>query len=166
MTVPHRALTAQQRTTIMNQQFGKQAADQAEKLFNDALTVGNFQAFTEKGVVATQEFYAKTVIAVQDNAKALTEVAETAWGSIKMLNNKIVQNLTSNVEVAFATAQAMATANSLSEIAEASDGLHPEARYASDGADERICRPVGARHSARVREDTDHRHKVVQINVF
>ena len=71
----------------MNQQFGKQAADQAEKFFNDALTVGNFQAFTEKGVVATQEFYAKTVIAVQDNAKALTEVAETAWGSIKMLNN-------------------------------------------------------------------------------
>jgi phasin family protein len=34
-----------------------------------------------------------------------------------MLNDKIVQNLTSNVEVAFATAQAMATAKSLSEIA-------------------------------------------------
>jgi hypothetical protein len=70
----------------MNQQFGKQAADQAEKLFNDALTVGNFQAFTE-GVVATQEFYAKTVTAAQDNAKALIEVAETAWGSIKMLQD-------------------------------------------------------------------------------
>ena len=101
----------------MNQQFGKQASDQAEKLFKDALTVGNVQAFTEKGVVATQEFYAKTVTAAQDNAKALTEVAETAWGSTKMLNDKIVQNLTSNVEVAFATAQAMATAKSLSEIA-------------------------------------------------
>jgi hypothetical protein len=33
-----------------------------------------------------------------------------------MLNGKIVQNLTSNVEVAFATAQAMATAKSLSEL--------------------------------------------------
>jgi hypothetical protein len=101
----------------MNQQFGKQASDQAEKLFKDALTAGNVQAFTEKGVVATQEFYAKTVTAAQDNAKALTEVAETAWGSTKMLNDKIVQNLTSNVEAAFATAQAMATAKSLSEIA-------------------------------------------------
>ena len=110
------ALTAHERRTIMNQ-HGKQASDQAEKLFKDALTVGNVQAFTEKGVVATQEFYAKTVTAAQDNAKALTEVAETAWGSTRMLNDKIVQNLTCNVEVAFATAQAMATAKSLSEIA-------------------------------------------------
>jgi hypothetical protein len=48
------ALTAHQRRTIMNQQFGKQASDQAEKLFKDALTAGNVQAFTEKGVVATR----------------------------------------------------------------------------------------------------------------
>jgi hypothetical protein len=42
----------------VNQQLGKQASDQAEKLLKDALTAGNVQAFTERGVVATQEFYA------------------------------------------------------------------------------------------------------------
>lgn len=72
---------------------------------------------SQRKVLWPREFYAKTVTAAQDNAKALTEVAETAWGSTKMLNDKIVQNLTSNVEAAFATAQAMATAKSLSEIA-------------------------------------------------
>jgi phasin family protein len=101
----------------MNQQFGKQAFDQAEKLFKDAFTAGNVQALTEKGVVASQEFYVKAAAAAQDSAKALSEVAETAWGSTKMLNEKAVQNMTSNVEAVFATAQAMATAKSLPEIA-------------------------------------------------
>jgi hypothetical protein len=101
----------------MNQQFGMQAVDEAQKLFKNAFTAGNVQALTEKGVVATQEFCAKTAATAQDNAKALTEVAETAWGSSKMLNEKIVQNLTSNVETVFATAQAMANAKSLPEIA-------------------------------------------------
>jgi hypothetical protein len=89
-----------------------------EQVFTAALEeVGSKWPSQRQGVVATQEFYAKTVTAAQDNAKALTEVAETAWGSTKMLNDKIVQNLTSNVEAAFATAQAMETAKSLSEIA-------------------------------------------------
>jgi hypothetical protein len=150
----------------MNQQLGKQASDQAEKLFKDALTVGNVQAFTEKGVVATHEFYAKTVTAAQDNAKALTEVAETAWGSTKMLNDKIVAEFDAQRRGGVRDGSGDGDRQVTVGDREASDGLHPEARYASDGADERICRPVGARHSARVREDTDHRHKVVQINLL
>ena len=44
-------------------------------------------------------------------------IADTAWGSTKLLNDKIAQNLTANVEAAFAAMQAMATAKSLPEIA-------------------------------------------------
>ena len=47
----------------------------------------------------------------------MNEIADTAWGSTKMLNEKIVQNLTANAEAAFSAAQAIATAKSLSEIA-------------------------------------------------
>jgi phasin family protein len=47
----------------------------------------------------------------------MNEIADTAWGSTKMLNEKIVQNLTANAEAAFGAAQAIATAKSLPEIA-------------------------------------------------
>jgi phasin family protein len=47
----------------------------------------------------------------------MTEIADTVWGSTKMLNEKIVQNLTANAEFVFAAAQAMACAKSLPEIA-------------------------------------------------
>jgi hypothetical protein len=101
----------------VNQQFGKQAFDQAEKLFKDARVPENLQAFAQQGVAASKEFYAKTAGAAQDGAKVMTEIADTAWGSTKMLNDKIAQNLTANVEAAFAAMQAMATAKSLPEIA-------------------------------------------------
>ena len=44
----------------MNQQFGKQAFDQADKLFKDLLGPGNFQALAEQGVAASRDFYEKT----------------------------------------------------------------------------------------------------------
>jgi phasin family protein len=47
----------------------------------------------------------------------ITEIADTAWGTTKMLNDKIVQNLTANAEAAFDAAQAIAAARSLPEIA-------------------------------------------------
>ena len=101
----------------MNQQFGKQAFDQAEKLFKDARVPENVQAIAQQGVAASKEFYAKTAAAAQDGAKVMTEIADTAWGSTKLLNEKIVQNLTANAEAAFTAAQAMATAKSLPELA-------------------------------------------------
>jgi len=70
-----------------------------------------------QGVTASQEFYTKTAAAAQDGAKVVTEIADTAWGSTKMLNEKLVQNLTANAEAAFNAAQAMATAKSLPELA-------------------------------------------------
>ncbi|HET6926249.1 MAG TPA: phasin family protein [Hyphomicrobiaceae bacterium] len=101
----------------MNQHFGKQAFDQAEKIFKDARVPENVQAVARQSVAASKEFYAKTAAAAQDGAKVITEIADTAWGSTKMLNEKIAQNVTANAEAAFSAAQAMATAKSLPEIA-------------------------------------------------
>jgi len=100
----------------MNQQFGKQAFDQAERFFKDAHVPENMQAFAQQGVAATQEMYAKTAAVAQDGAKAFTEIADTAWGSTKMLNDKVAQNVTINFEAAFEAAQKIATAKSLPEI--------------------------------------------------
>src|SRR5882672_161097 len=113
-----RQITARQpMDTTVNQQFGKQAFDQAEKLFKDARVPENVQAIAKQGVAASKELYAKTAAAAQDSAKVMTEIADTAWGSTKMLNEKIVQNVTANAEAAFSAAQAMATAKSLPEMA-------------------------------------------------
>jgi hypothetical protein len=57
----------------VNQQFGKQAFDQAEKLFKDARVPENVQAIAQQGVAASKEFYAKTAAAAQDSAKVMTE---------------------------------------------------------------------------------------------
>ena len=101
----------------VNQQFGKQAFEQAEKLFKDARLPENMQAIAQQSVAASKELYAKTAAAAQDSAKVITEIADTAWGSTKMLNERIVQNVTANAEAAFSAAQAMATAKSLPEAA-------------------------------------------------
>ena len=101
----------------MNRQFGEQAFQQAEKLFKDAHIPENVQALTQQSVAATQEIYTKTAAAAQDGARALTEIADTVWGSTKMLNEKFVQNVTANFEAAFTVAHSMATAKSLPEIA-------------------------------------------------
>jgi hypothetical protein len=101
----------------MNQQFGKQAFEQAEKLFKNARIPENVQAIAQQSVAATQEIYTKTAAAAHSGTKALTEIADTAWGSTKMLNEKVVQNVTANFEAAFTVAYSMATAKSLPEIA-------------------------------------------------
>jgi len=101
---------------VMNQQFGKQAFDQAEKLFKDAHIRENVQAMTQQAVAATQEIHAKTAAAAQEGTKAFMEIADTAWGSTKMLNEKVVQNVATNFEAAFEAAQKIATAKSLPEI--------------------------------------------------
>ena len=40
----------------MNQQFGNQAFDQADKLFKDLLVPGNLQVLAEQGVAASRTF--------------------------------------------------------------------------------------------------------------
>ncbi len=103
--------------STVNQQFGKQAFAQAEQLFKDARVPENVQAIAQQGVAATKEFYVKTATAAQDGAKVMTEIADTAWGSTKLLNEKIAQTLTANAEAAFTAMHAIATAKSLPEIA-------------------------------------------------
>lgn len=100
----------------MNQAVGKQAFNQAETLLRDTFSPGSMLAFAEKTVSTSREFYDKAAAAAQDGAKALTEIADAAWGSTKMLNEKMAQNLTANVDVAFAAAQQLASAKSLPEI--------------------------------------------------
>ena len=101
----------------MNQEFGNQALDQIEKLFKGARVPENVQALAQQGVTASKDIYSKTAEAVRDGATVMTEIADTAWGSTKMLNDKIAQNLAANAEAAFGAAQAIAAAKSLPEIA-------------------------------------------------
>ena len=101
----------------VNQEFGNQAFDQIEKLFKGARVPDNVQALAQQGVTASKDLYSRTAEAVRDGATVMTEIADTAWGSTKMLNDKIAQNLAANAEAAFSAAQAIAAAKSLPEIA-------------------------------------------------
>jgi hypothetical protein len=121
----------------MNQPFGQQAFDQAEKFFKDARIPENVQAMAQQSVAATQDIYTKAALAAQDGTKAITEIADTVWGSAKMLNEKFVQNVTANFEAAFTVAHSMATAKSLPEIAKIqSDYLQQIATQATKQAKE------------------------------
>jgi phasin family protein len=101
----------------MTQQFGKHVFDQASKLFKDAVVQRNFQAFSENAVAASKGFYDQATAAALGQSKALTDIADTAWGSTKKLNEQVAQNVISNVEATFAAAQLMSGAKSLPEIA-------------------------------------------------
>ena len=97
-------------------QLGNQAfSQQAEQFLKDARLPENVQAFAQQGVAKTHEFYTRSAATAQESAKVLTEVAETAWGSTKMLNQKLVQNLTANIDASFTAAHAIAKAQSLPE---------------------------------------------------
>ena len=100
----------------MNQPVGKEALLGAEKHFRDTLAAGNVQALAEKTVTTSKEFYDKAARAAQDGVKALTEIADAAWGSSKLINEKLAQNVAANVGVAFQAAHELATAKSLPEI--------------------------------------------------
>jgi hypothetical protein len=102
---------------IMNQHAAQQMFGQAEKLFKDARVPEQVQAMAQEGVAKSRELYAKSSTAAQEGAKLLTEVAETAWSSTKVLNDKFLQNVAANTEAMFDAAQAMARAGSLPEVA-------------------------------------------------
>jgi len=101
----------------MTQQFGKHVFDQASKLFKDAVVQKNFQALSENAVATSKGFYDQATAAALGQTKALTDIADTAWGSTKMLNEQVAQNVISNIEATFAAAQLMSGAKSLPEIA-------------------------------------------------
>jgi hypothetical protein len=97
----------------MSEQFGQQALDQAAKFLKD----GNAHAIAQKSVAASKDLYDKTAALTTHSAKAFTEITDTAWGSAKMLNEKVVENVTQNIETAFKAAGEIAGAKSLSEMA-------------------------------------------------
>ena len=101
----------------MTQQFGKHVFDQASKLFKDAVVQKNFQALSENAVAASKGFCDQATAAALGQTKALTDLADTAWGSTKILNEQVAQNVISNIEATFAAAQLMSGAKSLPEIA-------------------------------------------------
>src|SRR5262245_4158597 len=103
--------------TSVNQVFGKQAFEQAEKLLKNLRVPENVQAVTQQGVAASREVYAKAAAAALDGAKVMNDIADTAWASTKILNERIVQNMAANAEATFNAAQVIATARSLPEIA-------------------------------------------------
>ena len=100
----------------MNQHAAQQMFGQAEKLFKDARVPEQVQAIAQEGVAKSRELYVKSTAAAQEGAKLMTEVAETAWSSTKVLNDKLTQNLTANTAAMFDAAQAMAKAGSLPEL--------------------------------------------------
>jgi phasin family protein len=109
--------------TIMTHQLGTQAfSQQAEQFLTNGRLPENAQAIAQQGVAKTHEFYKRSAAAAQESTKVLTEVAETAWGSTKMLNEKLAQNLTANIEASFTAAHAIAKAQSLPEALQ----LHTE----------------------------------------
>ena len=101
----------------MTQQFGKHVFDQASKLFKDAAVHKNFQALSENAVATSKGFCDQATAAGLEQTKVLTDIADTAWGSTKMLNEKVAQNVISNMEATFSAVQLMAGAKSLPEIA-------------------------------------------------
>jgi hypothetical protein len=96
----------------MYQHFGKQPFHQSNTFLKD----GSVQAFVES-LTASKDFYDKTTALATQGAKTLAEITETAWGSTKMLNEKVAQNVSQNFEAAFTAAHDIATAKSLPEMA-------------------------------------------------
>jgi hypothetical protein len=72
----------------------------------------------QDSVARSRELYRSTMAAAQGSARVFAEVAETTWGSAKLLNDKIIQNVTANTEAAFSAAEAIAQARSLPEAAQ------------------------------------------------
>ena len=101
----------------MNEHVKKEVLSQAERFFKTACVPEPVQAAMQDSVGKSREFYSKAAAATQDGAKVLTELADTAWSSTKMLNDKIIQNATANAEATFDAAQAIARAKSFSEVA-------------------------------------------------
>ena len=71
-----------------------QAFDRAEKLFKDLRVPENVRAIAQQGVATSKEVYSKVVAAAQDGAKVMNEIADTAWASTNILNEKVVRNMT------------------------------------------------------------------------
>ena len=95
----------------------RKALSQADRIGVDGCLPESVQALAEQSVSRSRDFYRHTAAAAHGGARLFAEVADTAWGSAKLLNDKVCQNLAANTEAAFNAAEACARAGSLMEIA-------------------------------------------------
>lgn len=82
----------------------------------DGWALEDTQAVAQQGFRWAQEFYRRSAAASHGGARLWADVAETAWSSVKLLNDNVVRSLTANAEAAFEAAEACARADSLDAI--------------------------------------------------
>lgn len=82
----------------------------------DGWALADAQATAQQGFRWAQEFYRRSAAASHGSARLWADVAETAWSSVKLLNDNVVRSLTANAEAAFDAAEACARADSLDTI--------------------------------------------------
>jgi hypothetical protein len=80
-------------------------------------TPAGVQIAAEQSVARFRDLYLQSMATAQGSAKVFAEVAETTWGGAKLLNDKLIQNMTANTEAAFSAAESIARARSLPEAA-------------------------------------------------
>ena len=98
----------------MNNQFSKQAED----IFAAAREVKvpeSVQAFAEDSLARTQDAYSKLTVVTRDASKAMEQVTNVAQANAKTIGEKVMTNLTSNTEAAFAAARDMARSKTMPE---------------------------------------------------
>ncbi|HET6927189.1 MAG TPA: phasin family protein [Hyphomicrobiaceae bacterium] len=82
----------------------------------DGWALEDAQATAQRSFRWAQEFYLRSAAASHGGARLWADVAETAWSSVKLLNDNVVRSLTANAEAAFDVAEACARADSLDTI--------------------------------------------------
>jgi len=82
----------------------------------DGWALADAQATAQQGFRWAQEFYRRSAAASHGSARLWADVAETAWSSVKLLNDNVVRSLTANAEAVFDVAEACARADSLDTI--------------------------------------------------
>lgn len=75
------------------------------------------QDIAQQSLAKSRELYRAGLATAQGSVRLFAEVAETTWGSAKLLNDKIMQNVVANAEAAFSAAEAIAQARSPAEAA-------------------------------------------------
>ncbi|MBO0740575.1 MAG: phasin family protein [Hyphomicrobiaceae bacterium] len=82
----------------------------------DGRALEDAQAVAQQGFRWAQEFYRRSAAASHGGARVWADVAETAWSSVKLLNDNVVRSLTANADAAFEAAEACARAESLDSL--------------------------------------------------
>jgi len=75
------------------------------------------RAVAAKSLAASKDLYDRASTLATEGAKGFAEIADTAWGNTKALNEKVMQNVTETMEYTFAAAREITVAQSLPEVA-------------------------------------------------